>query len=103
MTPEQKLAALFAADVPPARDYVFQSAVAERVAARRAWLTVVALMPWAIAAAAVLWALAPLMLSLSQGLATVIGPIATLLAVAAIAGFSALWLSRRIARRFSAG
>lgn len=103
MTPEQKLAALFAADMPPAHDYAFQAVVAERIAARRAWLTVLALVPWAIAAAALLWALQPLIHPLSEGLAEAIGPIATVLAIASVAGFSALWLSRRVSRRFSAG
>ena len=56
MTPERKLAALFAAEAPPARDFAFQAAVARRIAARRAWMTVVALLPWTIAATALLWA-----------------------------------------------
>ncbi|KQW79846.1 hypothetical protein [Brevundimonas sp. Root1279] len=103
MTPEQKLAALFAADAPPARDYGFQTLVAGRIAARRAWLTVLALTPWAIASAALLWALQPMIHPLSQGLAAVIGPLASILAIASVAGFSALQLSRRVSRRFSAG
>ena len=103
MTPEQKLAALFAADAPPARDYAFQAVVAGRIAARRAWLTVLALTPWAIAATALLWALQPMIGPLSQGLAEIISPIATVAAIASVAGFTALQLSRRVSRRFSAG
>jgi hypothetical protein len=95
MTPEQKLAALFAAEAPPSRDYVFQAAVAQRIAARRAWLTVAALLPWAIAGAAVLWALAPMAGGLVRAFATIVPPLGAGLTVAAVAGAAALWLSRR--------
>jgi hypothetical protein len=95
MTPEQKLAALFAAEAPPARDYAFQTKVAERIAVRRAWMTVLALSPWAIAATALLWALQPVVAPLSQGLETTIEPSALVLAGAMAAGVAALWLSRR--------
>ena len=50
MTPEQKLSALFAAEAPPARDYVFQARMAQAIALRRAWMTVAALVPWTVAA-----------------------------------------------------
>ena len=99
MTPEQKLAALFAADTPPARDYAFQAVVAQRIAARRAWLTLLALVPGAVAATAVLWALAPVAGDLAQGLAAVIQPAGAVLTLASLTGLAALWL----ARRFSAG
>ena len=59
MTPEDKLNALFAAERPKTPDYLFQAAVAQKMAVRRAWLTVLAMLPWAIAAAAGLWALQP--------------------------------------------
>lgn len=99
MTPEQKLAALFAAEAPPARDYAFQVAVAQRIAARRAWLTVAALAPWAIAAAAVLWALAPLAGDLAEAAAPLVQSLGATLTLAALSAAAALWLSRR----FSAG
>ncbi|GAA0635145.1 hypothetical protein [Brevundimonas lenta] len=95
MTPEQKLAALFAADAPPARDYAFQARIAERIAARRAWMTVMALVPWAIAAAAVLWGLSPIVAPLAESLEATIEPSALVLAVASAAAIAALWLSRR--------
>lgn len=98
MTPEQKLAALFAAEAPPARDYVFQAEVARRIAARRAWMTVLALAPWAIAAIAVLWALAPIVQPLAEGLAAALESTAMTLAVAAVSVASAVWLSRRAQR-----
>ena len=50
MTPEQKLSALFAAEAPPARDYAFEARMAQAIALRRAWMTVAALVPWAVAA-----------------------------------------------------
>jgi len=99
MTPEQKLAVLFAAEAPPARDYAFQAGVAQRIAVRRAWLTVAALLPWAIAAMAVLWALAPVLGPATEGLVEAVEPLAVLLLAAGVAGAGALWLSRR----FSAG
>ena len=95
MTPEAKLAALFAAEAPPTRDYAFQAVVAERIAARRAWITVLALVPWAVAAAAILWALGPIMTPLAASLAAAIKPSATVLIGAAAAGLTALWLARR--------
>lgn len=57
MTPEEKLAALFAAEAPPARDLAFEARVAERVAARRALGRSLAAAPMAVAAAAALWGL----------------------------------------------
>lgn len=95
MTPEQKLAALFAAEAPPARDYAFQAAVAQRIAKRRAWMTVGALVPWAIAGAALLWGLNPVVAPLAQSLEAMIEPSALVLAGAAAAAVAALWLARR--------
>jgi len=95
MTPEQKLAALFAAGTPPARDPGFQAAVARRIAARRAWMTVGALVPWAVAATALLWASGPVMAPLAEGLAAVIQPTAAVLATGAATLLAARWLSRR--------
>lgn len=99
MTPEQKLAALFAAEAPPARDYAFQVGVAQRIAARRAWLTVAALAPWAIAATAILWAFAPLAAGLAEGAEPLLQPLGAIVTLVAVSVAAALWLSRR----FSAG
>lgn len=98
MTPEQKLAALFAAEAPPARDYAFQARMAQAIALRRAWMTVAALVPWAIAAVAVLWALGPVIGPVSESLASALRPAAAMLAGAAVTAFVALWLSRRFGR-----
>jgi hypothetical protein len=94
MTPEKKLHALFAAETPPARDYVFQAQVAQRIALRRAWLTVAALAPWSVAGVAILWALTPVVDPLGEDIAALI-PAAGMLAGVAVSAGAALWLSRR--------
>lgn len=104
MTPEQKLAALFAAETPPARDYGFEARMAQAIALRRAWMTVAALAPWAVSAAVVLWALVPVAGPIADSLGTALQPAAAILAVAATTGVAGLWLSRRFhGGRFSAG
>ena len=100
MTPEQKLAALFAAEAPPARDYAFQARMAQAIALRRAWMTVAALVPWAVAAVAVLWALIPVVGPMSDSLGTALQPAVGMLAAAAVTAVAALWLSRRFGRGF---
>lgn len=94
MTPEQKLHALFAADTPPARDYVFQAQVAQRIALRRAWMTVAALVPWGVAAIAILWALIPVVGPLGEDIAALL-PAAGMLAGVAVSAVAALALARR--------
>lgn len=106
MTPEQKLSALFAAEAPPTRDYVFQARLAEAIALRRAWMTVAALVPWTVAAAVLLWALIPVVGPMADSLGSALQPAAAILAGAAVTLVVALWLSRsfngRMRRRFSA-
>jgi uncharacterized membrane protein YgcG len=99
MTPEQKLAALFAAEAPPRRDYAFEARVAERVARRRAWAAVGALLPWLLVSGVVLWALHPLLESLAREAAVIIPPVAFVLAVTAVATGTALWLTGALQRR----
>lgn len=95
MTPEQKMAALFAADVPPARDLAFTVETARRIALRRAWIRVVAMAPMAIAAAALLWALQPLLAPLGSDLGQALVPSMSVIGVAAVTALAALWLARR--------
>ena len=102
MTPEQKLAALFATERPPARDHGFQAAVAQRIVVRRAWMTAAALAPWTIAAAAGLWGLSPVVGPLAEGLAGVIEPSATVLSLTGGTLLAARWMSRRFLRGLSA-
>ncbi|RZJ45570.1 MAG: hypothetical protein EON86_01195 [Brevundimonas sp.] len=99
MTPEQKLAALFAAEAPPRRDYVFEVAVAERIARRRAWLTVAALLPWLVVSGIVLWALQAVLVRAAGGLVALIQPVALVFAATAAAAGVGLWLTGALQRR----
>ncbi|MDQ8029100.1 MAG: hypothetical protein REJ23_10255 [Brevundimonas sp.] len=99
MTPEQKLAALFAAEAPPRRDYAFEVRVAERVARRRAWLAVAAMLPWLVVSGIVLWALNPLLQTLARNLALLITPVAFVAVLGAAAAGGGLWLIGTLQRR----
>lgn len=61
LTPDQKLAALFAEHAAPARDPAFCAGVAQRIARRRAWARVGAAAPWAGVAGLLIWALQPVL------------------------------------------
>lgn len=98
LTPDQKLAALFADQAPPARDAVFSAEVMQRVARRRAWARVGAAAPWAAVAGLLAWALQPVLgpsvADLADSLvlpAAILGGTAILLAVS-------LMGARRLAR-----
>jgi hypothetical protein len=95
MTPDAKLNALFAAARPPARDYLFEAAVAERVARRRVWATLAALTPWVLAATAALWGLRPVVGPLADSLGPALEPVGLMLASTAVTVGTALWLSGR--------
>lgn len=81
MTPEDTLAAFFAEATPPARDLAFQAVVAERVARRRAFAAVGALIPWTIAAIVLCWAIGPMMGPVLDGLGHTLVPAAAILMV----------------------
>ena len=98
MTPEQKLAAIFAAEAPSRRDYAFEVGVAEQIARRRAWLTVVALLPWLVVSGIVLWALHPLLETVSGELVPVIQPVAAIVVATAVAAGVGLWLTGALQR-----
>ena len=95
-------ARLACAEAPPARDYAFQVRMAQAVALRRAWMTVAALVPWVVAAVALLWALVPVVGPMTDSLSEALAPAATMLAGAAVTAVAALWLSRRFSRGFRA-
>ncbi|RZJ45479.1 MAG: hypothetical protein EON86_01375 [Brevundimonas sp.] len=99
MTPEQKLAALFAAEAPPRRDYGFEVVVAERIARRRAWLTVAAMLPWLVVSGIVLWALHGVVVRVAGELVPVIQPLALVFAATAAAAGVGLWLTGALQRR----
>ena len=87
MTPEDKLAAFFVEATPPERDLLFQAEVAKRVARRRAFATVAALIPWTLAAIVLCWAVGPVMADAIANL----GP--TLASTVALLAFTALGIA----------
>jgi len=95
MTPDQTLEALFAADRPPARDYVFEVEVARRVAVRRAWTTALALVPWCGIVGLLLWTLDMALEPVVGQLAASAVPLAMALTLAGSGVAAALWLTRR--------
>lgn len=94
MTPEETLNAFFAEATPPARDLGFQAGVAERVARRRAFATVGALIPWTIAAMVLCWAVGPMMAPVIEGLGQTLAPAAAILGLTGL-GVVALTASAR--------
>lgn len=98
MTPDDTIAAFFAEQAPPARDLAFQAVVAERIARRRAWMTVLALAPWTIAAAAILWAVGPVVLPLVEGLGEALAPTAAILVFTGLMVATLLTAGRRLER-----
>ncbi|WP_420477730.1 hypothetical protein [Brevundimonas sp. FT23028] len=93
MTPEQKLAALLAVESPPRRDFVFEAGVAERIARRRAWLAVAALLPWMLVSGCIFWAMAPMLEQLFAALPGLVSPIALVMGLTAVAGGAAMRLA----------
>lgn len=97
MTPEDKISAFFAETAPPARDLSFQAEVAERIARRRAIATVVALIPWTIAAITLCWALGPLLAAFVIGFSQTLAPAVAILALTALGVAVSLTAGRRLA------
>lgn len=96
MTPDQKLAAFLAADARPPRDPGFEIAVARRVAARRAWLSGLALVPWMGVVGVLLWGLDAALRPHLDGLARSALPLAMPLTLAVAGVAATLWTSRRL-------
>ena len=94
MTPDERLAAFFAEATPPSRDLAFQAMVAERVARRRAFATVGALIPWTIAAIVLCWAIGPMIGPVVEGLGQTLAPAAVILMLTGL-GMVALMASAR--------
>lgn len=59
--PEERLAALFAQDLPPKRDPEFQAQVLDRLSRRRLWAELSQLAVVSLAGAGLLWLLGPSM------------------------------------------
>jgi hypothetical protein len=104
MTPEQKMAALFAVETPPARDFAFEVRMAQRIATRRFQARIAAMIPLTIAAAAILWGLQPLWPTIQATLAETgaatrdLLPALVLTASAGAAAAVVVWLSGRLRR-----
>ena len=98
MTPERKLEAFFAESAAPVRDPLFEAEAARRVARRRAVFSVVALAPWALAAAVVLWGVRPLVPVLVESLGPLHGVLPGMIGGAVLAA-GVLMLTRRLAGR----
>src|SRR6476660_5659008 len=99
MTPEEKLQLIFAAQRPPARDFAFETRLAERVALRRALAAVLAMAPWAVAAVAVLWAAQPIVAELGASLSSVASPLLPALGLSGATLLLAVLLTRLRPRR----
>lgn len=96
MTPEDKLAAFLAEATPPGRDLAFQAVVAERVARRRAFATVGALIPWTIAAIVLCWAIGPMMGPVLDGLGRTLAPAAAILMLTGLGVVGLMASARRL-------
>lgn len=97
MTPDDKLSAFFAEASPPARDLGFQAEVAQRIARRRAIATVVALIPWTIAAISLCWALGPLLAPFVLEFSQLLAPAVAILALTGLGVAVSLTAGRRLA------
>lgn len=96
MTPEERLDAFFAEATPPARDLAFQAGVAERVARRRAFATVGALIPWTVAAMVLCWAIGPMMAPVVRGLGQTLAPAAAILMLTGLGVIGLTAAARRL-------
>lgn len=69
MTPDDTLKAFLTAGTPGPRDYVFELAVAGRVARRRFWMRQLALLPWLVVAVLLGASALPVVDAIGSGLA----------------------------------
>ncbi|WP_339928541.1 hypothetical protein [uncultured Brevundimonas sp.] len=90
--------ALFAAEAAPARDYGFQAEVVARIARRRAWASILSLVPWLISATVGLWGLQTVIGTAAGQLGPVLVPVAMTLTLIGGSLVAALWLTRRLGR-----
>jgi hypothetical protein len=79
---DERLKVLFEADAPPRLDPIFVIEAARRAQTRRLWLDIAGAAPWTIAAAALLWLLAPIMGVLSRQAAGVLALVVPAVALA---------------------
>lgn len=96
MTAEERLKLLLNADRAPARDLAFEVAVAERIARRRAVLSVAALTPLTAAAAGALWVCRDAVEPLAAADWSAVIPVTAAACIGAVTAFAALRASRRL-------
>jgi hypothetical protein len=103
MSPDEKMKALFRSETPPTRDFAFEAVIAQKVAARRMWATIIAMIPPTVAVAVGLWGLRPMLVSVAQMIPISSSNALTMtLSTAALAGVAALgviWSARRFSAR----
>ncbi|WP_296815640.1 hypothetical protein [Brevundimonas sp.] len=90
MDADERLKRLLADSSVPARDFGFQAAVMERVARRRLLFSLLALLPWAVLSAVLLWLAAPHLGEPAAAPSSVTGVAASVLVL--------VWAARRLAR-----
>ncbi len=95
--PDRLLADLWAADEPAERDHLFVLSVAAEIERRQFWLGLASMVPIAVAAAAILWAIEPLILQTAQGWLTFAGQPAVATAAAGVV--LALWMWSAVSGR----
>ena len=89
--PDARLAALWAADAPPAADAQFVIAVMAAAARRRLQYELLGLAPLAVAAVALLWLAAPWLTAVASRAAFAVGTPATSTALGALVLAAWLW------------
>jgi hypothetical protein len=94
--PDSTLSAFFADQTPPRRDLAFEAQVAAGIARRRVVATIAALLPWTIAASALLWVLGPLMGPVVDGLSETLAPAAAILTLTALTIGGSVMAGRRL-------
>ncbi len=89
LSPEDRLSRAFALDEPPARDLGFTVAVMERVARRQLRDSILMLIPPALVAAILLWAVVPVLQPLAESVSTGLWPALPAIVVAAFLAVAA--------------
>ena len=90
MDADERLRRLLNEAAPPARDFAFQAAVMQRVARRRFLFSLLALLPWVVASALLLWIVGARLGDVSGA--------APSLAGGAAAALVLVWAARALAR-----
>jgi hypothetical protein len=94
---DRRLAELWAADEPPARDPAFVLVSMERIERHKLWMNILALVPVTLGVTLLLWALAPVIEMIAKAAlphdASILGPLA---GAAVMAFFLWSWASDRL-------